>query len=54
MRNASRFLVLSLSLFLILPAVAAAVPIAKVRGLPLGTTVTIEGRVISESTAISR
>ena len=46
MSRASRFLVLSLLSFLILPAVAAAaVPIAKVRDLPLGTTVTIEGRV---------
>jgi len=46
MSRASRFLVLSLLLSLIIPAVAAAaVPIAKVRGLPLGTTVTIEGRV---------
>src|SRR5689334_17259716 len=46
MRNAVRFLVLSLSIFLILPTVAAAaVPIAKVRGLPVGTTVTIEGKV---------
>jgi hypothetical protein len=46
MSRAARFPVLSLLGFLILPAVAAAaVPIAKVRGLPLGTTVTIEGKV---------
>lgn len=47
MSRASRFLVLSLWSALILPATAAAaaVPIAKVRDLPLGTTVTIEGRV---------
>jgi hypothetical protein len=46
MSRASRFLVLSLLSFLMIPAVAAAaVPIAKVRDLPLGTTVTIEGRV---------
>lgn len=46
MSRASRFLALSLWSFLILPAIAAAaVPIAKVRDLPLGTTVTIEGEV---------
>jgi hypothetical protein len=46
MSRASRFPILSLLGILILPAAAAAaVPIAAVRGLPLGTTVTIEGRV---------
>ena len=47
MSRAAKFLVLGLLAFLILPAIAAAVavPIAAVRDLPLGTTVTIEGKV---------
>lgn len=46
MSRASRFLGLSLLSFLALPAVAAAAtPIAGARDLPVGTTVTIEGRV---------
>ena len=46
MSRAAKFLVLGLLSFLILPALAAAaVPIAGARDLPLGTTVTIEGRV---------
>jgi len=46
MSRAARFLILSLLVCLMIPAAAAAaVPIAKVRDLPLGTTVTIEGTV---------
>lgn len=55
MSRAARFLVLSLLGFLILPAIAAAVvvPIAAVRDLPLGTTVTIEGQVTVPSALFS-
>jgi len=55
MSRATKFLVLGLLGFLILPAIGAAVavPIAAVRDLPLGTTVTIEGQVTVPSALFS-